>query len=67
MIEITLNGEPREVPENLTAADLLELLEMAGRRVAMEVNREIVPRSRYAEHRLQQDDQVEIVRAIGGG
>lgn len=66
-MEITVNGEPREVPDGVTAAELIAQLELTGRRVAMEVNREIVPRGRYAEHRLRPGDRVEIVHAIGGG
>lgn len=66
-MEITVNGEPREVPENTSAAGLIEILELGGQRVAMEVNREIVPRSTFENHYLQPGDRVEIVRAIGGG
>lgn len=67
MIQITVNGEPRSVTPDLTAAQLIELLELGGRRLAMEINREILPRSRYAEHRLNDGDRIEIVQAIGGG
>ena len=66
-MEIQLNGEAREVPDNCTAEQLVEELGLAGRRLAMEVNREIVPRSSYADHRLKHGDRVEIVHAIGGG
>ncbi|MFW5454915.1 sulfur carrier protein ThiS [Thioalkalivibrio sulfidiphilus] len=66
-MDITLNGETRSVPDGLTAAGLLEHLEMTGQRLAMEVNGEIVPRGLHAEHRIQPGDRVEIVRAIGGG
>lgn len=50
-----------------TVARLLEELELADKRVAVEVNQEIVPRSRYQAYRLRSADRVEIVRAIGGG
>jgi sulfur carrier protein len=66
-MKIQLNGEPREIPDHCTAAQLVALLELAGRRLAMEVNREIVPRTRYADTRLHDGDRVEIVHAIGGG
>ena len=66
-MEITLNGETRQVPENCTAAQLVEQLQLGGRRIAMEVNMEIVPRSIYASHQLNTGDRVEIVHAIGGG
>lgn len=67
MMQIYVNGEAREVADDLTAAELVLELGLADRRIAMEVNREIVPRSAYAEHRLQAQDRVEIVHAIGGG
>lgn len=66
-MKIQLNGENREIPDNSTAADLVELLELGGKRIAMEINREIVPRSTYAEKLLQEGDVVEVVNAIGGG
>jgi sulfur carrier protein len=66
-MEILVNGEPRQVAEEATAADLVRILGLEGRRLAMEINREIVPRSRYPEHRLRPGDRVEIVHAIGGG
>ena len=44
---ITLNGEPREIPDALTAAGLIELLDLNGKRLAMEVNEAIVPRSTF--------------------
>ncbi|KAA3626989.1 MAG: sulfur carrier protein ThiS [Proteobacteria bacterium] len=66
-MKITLNGEPREVADQSTAQQLIELLGLADKRLAMEINREIVPRSSYATHALQEGDTIEIVRAIGGG
>ncbi len=66
-MQIQLNGSPREIPEAATAAQLIDILELGGKRLAMEVNGEIVPRSTFADHRLQPDDRVEIVHAIGGG
>ena len=65
-MDIVLNGEPRDV----AAAPVLELLQalaMGERRVAGEINGEIVPRSRHGEHTLAQGDRVEIVHALGGG
>ncbi|MFN2309310.1 MAG: sulfur carrier protein ThiS [Gammaproteobacteria bacterium] len=67
MIQIIVNGEPRAVAPGITAAQLVELLELGGRRLAMEINREILPRSQYAAHALCEGDRVEIVQAIGGG
>jgi len=66
-MNITLNGEPHKLADGATAQQLIEELNLVGKRLAMEVNREIVPRSTFAEHLLQPDDHVEIVHAIGGG
>jgi sulfur carrier protein len=66
-MNILLNGEPQNVPENTTASQLLETLQLTGKRLAMEVNQEIVPRSQFQEFILKADDRVEIVHAIGGG
>ncbi|MFB3905918.1 MAG: sulfur carrier protein ThiS [Acidobacteriota bacterium] len=64
---ITLNGEKTTVAENCTVQSLIEKLGLDKVRVAVEVNREIVPRSRWAEHLLKPDDQVEVVHFVGGG
>ncbi|MCW9089259.1 MAG: sulfur carrier protein ThiS [Gammaproteobacteria bacterium] len=66
-MNIYLNGEAREVPDKMTAAVLVEELGLSGKRIAMEVNMEIVPRSAYHSHHLSEGDKVEIVHAIGGG
>ncbi|HHJ13062.1 MAG TPA: sulfur carrier protein ThiS [Gammaproteobacteria bacterium] len=66
-MELVINGEPREVADGLTAAALLRELGLSNERLAMEVNREILPRSQFEDHRLSAGDRIEIVRAIGGG
>ena len=66
-MQITVNGERQELPDNLTAAALIDRLGLAGKRLAMEINRELLPRSRFDQHQLQPGDQIEIVHAIGGG
>jgi sulfur carrier protein len=66
-MEIILNGEPRTVAASTTLIGLLETEGLAGRRVAVEVNGEIVPRGRHAGHALASGDHVEIVHALGGG
>ncbi len=66
-MKIHVNGAAREVPDNYTAADLVEALGLTGKRIAMEVNLDIVPRSSYATHCFQPGDKVEVVQAIGGG
>jgi len=66
-MRIQLNGESREFTAPQTVASLLDAAGFAGRRVAVEVNREIVPKSRHDAHVLGDDDQVEIIQAMGGG
>ena len=66
-MQITLNGDPHVVADGATVASLIEQLDLAGKRLAVEVNEEVVPRSHHAEHTLASGDQVEIVHAIGGG
>ena len=66
-MKILLNGTEREVEAPLSLAQLLETAGYGARRVAVEVNREIVPRSRYPLHELAAGDRIEIVHAIGGG
>ena len=66
-MQIIVNGEQRNVSEGLTAEQLVEEMDISGKRIAMEVNLEIVPRSTYAEHIFNAGDKVEIVHAVGGG
>jgi sulfur carrier protein len=66
-MKIQLNGEPREFDAPLSVHGLLQAAGYGERRVAVEVNREIVARSRHATHALREGDQVEIIQAIGGG
>ena len=66
-MQIQVNGEPRRLNGSVTIAQLLTDLGLAERRVAVEVNREIVPRSEHARHELRDADRVEVVIAIGGG
>ena len=67
MLQVTINGDPRQFGRALAVTELLDELALAGKRVAIERNGEIVPRSRYAETRLANGDQLEIVVAVGGG
>ncbi|HSS46215.1 MAG TPA: sulfur carrier protein ThiS [Burkholderiales bacterium] len=64
---LTINGEPRHFDERLNVAQLLEKLELKGRRLALEKNGEIVPHSRFNDEILRDGDQLEIVVAVGGG
>lgn len=66
-MQVQVNGEVREFCDNLTVADLIEELGFTGRRIAVEINLEIVPRSSHPDRRLQEGDRVEVVQAIGGG
>ena len=66
-MQIIVNGEQREVLDGLTAEQLVEEMDITGKRIAMEVNLEIVPRSSYPEHTFKDGDRVEIVHAVGGG
>ncbi|MDH4556343.1 sulfur carrier protein ThiS [Pseudomonas sp. BN417] len=66
-MRIQLNGESFELPDGQTVADLIACLDLAGRRVAVELNLDIVPRSQHAATALCEGDRVEVVHAIGGG
>jgi len=66
-MELIINGEPRQFSTALTVAELVELLGYTGKRIAVERNGEIVPRSRHADAVLAGGDHLEIVVAVGGG
>ena len=66
-VSILLNGDPRELPAGCSVAGLLAEAGYGARRVAVEVNGAIVPRSAHASHALAAGDRVEIVQALGGG
>jgi sulfur carrier protein len=66
-MQIILNGYPRDVPAETTIADLLRELEVAVTHVAVEVNRDLVPRAEHAQHRLREGDSLEVVTLVGGG
>jgi len=68
LIHLTINGNPKEFSiDPLTVQALVESLELVGKRLAIERNGEIVPRSQFAETLLEDGDQLEIVGAVGGG
>ena len=67
MLELKINGEIRQFNPPLTVAGLIEQLGYAGKRIAVERNGEIVPKSRHASVPLASGDQLEIVVAVGGG
>ncbi|MBA3033970.1 MAG: sulfur carrier protein ThiS [Gammaproteobacteria bacterium] len=67
MLEISINGAPRQVPAPLSIAALLESEGLHGKRLAVEKNGEIVPKSQHASTLVAAGDQLEIVVAVGGG
>lgn len=66
-MNIILNGEAHDLAAPLTLAQLLDQAGYANRRIAVEINRQIVPRSEHAARTLVDGDRIEIVHAIGGG
>ncbi|MDO8788586.1 MAG: sulfur carrier protein ThiS [Sulfuritalea sp.] len=66
-MDIVINGEAQSLPEPVTVAALLVARDLAGKRVAVERNGEIVPKTRHAETLLAAGDHIEIVVAVGGG
>jgi sulfur carrier protein len=67
VVEIELNGAPHLLSEGSSVADLVAALDLAGRALAIAVNREVVPRQAWQARCLQPRDRVDIVKAIGGG
>ncbi|MFZ6756635.1 sulfur carrier protein ThiS [Undibacterium sp. Ji50W] len=66
MVEIQLNGEKRQLTSTLLA-DLIAELNLSQQAIAVAVNRQIIPKSKWAEYQLHELDKVDVVRAIGGG
>jgi sulfur carrier protein len=67
MITIVLNGSDRQVDSNISVSRLLEELGLTEKRLAVEINQQIIPQSNFTDHILKEKDNVEIVQAIGGG
>jgi thiamine biosynthesis protein ThiS len=66
-LSVTVNGEPQAAPRRCTVRQLLGTLDLDGRRVAVAVNRDVVPRSSFETHLLVDGDRIEILEAVGGG
>ncbi len=66
-MRLQVNGDALELPDGATIASLIDTLALGGKRLAIEVNEDIVPRSQHADFVLHDGDRVEIVHAIGGG
>jgi thiamine biosynthesis protein ThiS len=64
---VIVNGEPREIPENSDLASLLEILELAASRVAIELNQVVIRRADWQNTILRERDRIEIVHFVGGG
>jgi thiamine biosynthesis protein ThiS len=67
VMQVTVNGAPREVSDGLTVKEFLATLGLASGPVAVEINRAIVPRAQHATQRLQAGDTLEVVHFVGGG
>jgi sulfur carrier protein len=66
-MQVTVNGAPRTIDSAANLVELVRLLGLEGKRIAIERNGEIVPKSRYAATRVDANDRLEIVAAVGGG
>jgi len=67
VITVSVNGEPRQLPQALSVSAFIELMGYSGKRIALERNGEIVPRSTFTTALLNDGDKIEIVVAVGGG
>ena len=66
-MQIILNGKTREIPDNSSLQGMLEEINVQNKRIAVEVNREIVPREKHSDYQLSNGDRIEIIHAVGGG
>lgn len=66
-MQIVVNGQPREIETGLSVADLLGAMGLEPRRLALELNKVILPRARYGQTTLNEGDSLEIVTLVGGG
>lgn len=66
-LSVWVNGEERTLTVGASVADLVAALGLAGRKLAVAVNRDVVPRAQHAVRRLSEGDRVEILEAVGGG
>ena len=66
-MNILLNGKNHSIDKNTCLGTLVKELDLTGKRLAVEINREIIPKSKHEQHVINEDDVIEIVYAIGGG
>ena len=67
LVQVTLNAEKREVAVGTTVVDVIGMLDLDGRRIAVEINGAIIARESYAARALEDGDVVEVVHFVGGG
>jgi sulfur carrier protein len=67
MLDVIINGENRSFPASISVSELIQDMDLQGKRIAIEINGEIVPASQHSSHLLSNHDRIEIVGAIGGG
>jgi sulfur carrier protein len=67
LLKLTINGEDREILNSLTLEELARELDIQAPNFAMALNKQVIPRSKYGTTQIQENDQVEIVHAVGGG
>jgi sulfur carrier protein len=67
VIELTINGAPHHFEHTITISELLQQLELAGKRLALERNGEIIPRGEFNSAKIANGDRLEIITAVGGG
>ena len=66
-LELTVNGEKRKINKSQNLADLVKELDIQAPNFAMALNQQVVPRSKYESTVIKENDQIEIVHAVGGG
>jgi thiamine biosynthesis protein ThiS len=66
-MNVRLNGEDRQLPAEMTLEGLVEHLELKGKPIAIELNREVIPRPRFSEVKVREGDRIEVVTFVGGG
>lgn len=67
IVIVTVNGEPKELPQGATVRTLIECLGLHTRACAAEVNERLIPKQQHEQHTLAPDDRIEIVTLVGGG
>lgn len=67
MIRFTLNGETRDGRDELALVELIAELDLAHKRLAVEINEDVIPKARYQDVRINDGDRIEIVSFVGGG